>query len=573
MRASQPPDRWLGWLGLALALSAAALYVGLVVAQLGRPLLYDDANFAFAARAVAETGLPFGNQGWMSERGDFSQREQWALWHPPLYVYILGLAAKLGGPGEAILRIPGLLAGLASATLTFSLAGTLTAGNRAEKRLAGGVAAAMALVSPLFVQSTLVLDIDFAVLLPLTLLFLLAYLKLEGSPRAWLWLAPLFGLILWGKMTNPLPLLGAMLAWQVLRGQVWRALVHGAVIGVGGAALFAVTWAGVGTWLGFPLDMPFAVNLAQWEASADVARRAYVSPGAFLEGLQSTIMWLGPGLVAFGLVMVGIRAGQLTLRWEIRRVDLVLAVGLALVLGYVNKSAGWLPKYQVTLVPLLAAAGAPLLVLAVARPRQAVALAASTGAATALVAWVLVRDHWALQRVWVIPPIAGQWLLAILVVGMVLAAGWRVRAAPPVLLAGLALGWGVALSMVMARVPYSTTYWYGTSGTAEAAAWVDEHVAAGETYVAAKEVAFRARRTRYLDQETLQELLIRQRFDGTWAGAPIDSVVAWVREPYVESLLDRTLPSLGYSRTRQFGDYVVWQRAGAPGAPPIRRSR
>ena len=35
-------------------------------------LMYDDANFALAAKAVADTGLAFGNQGWMTERGDFS---------------------------------------------------------------------------------------------------------------------------------------------------------------------------------------------------------------------------------------------------------------------------------------------------------------------------------------------------------------------------------------------------------------------------------------------------------------------------------------------------------------------
>ena len=34
--------------------------------------MYDDANFALAAKAVADTGLAFGNQGWMTERGDFS---------------------------------------------------------------------------------------------------------------------------------------------------------------------------------------------------------------------------------------------------------------------------------------------------------------------------------------------------------------------------------------------------------------------------------------------------------------------------------------------------------------------
>ena len=54
-----------------LALGGARL-LALVGTQLGRPLMYDDANFALAAKAVADTGLAFGNQGWMTERGDFS---------------------------------------------------------------------------------------------------------------------------------------------------------------------------------------------------------------------------------------------------------------------------------------------------------------------------------------------------------------------------------------------------------------------------------------------------------------------------------------------------------------------
>ena len=43
----------------------------------------------------------------MSERGDFSQREQWALWHPPLYVYAEGLAARVGGWTPPVLRAAG----------------------------------------------------------------------------------------------------------------------------------------------------------------------------------------------------------------------------------------------------------------------------------------------------------------------------------------------------------------------------------------------------------------------------------------------------------------------------------
>ncbi len=79
----------------AAALAATLVYLAFVIPQVNRPLMYDDANFALAARAVADTGQPYGNQGWMSERGDFSQREQWALWHPPLYIYLLGLADRL----------------------------------------------------------------------------------------------------------------------------------------------------------------------------------------------------------------------------------------------------------------------------------------------------------------------------------------------------------------------------------------------------------------------------------------------------------------------------------------------
>src|SRR5207253_2198265 len=186
--------------------SAALVYLVLVGRQLGRPLMYDDANFALAARAVAETGLPFGNQGWMSERGDFLQREQWALWHPPLYVYADGLAARLGGWTPPVLRALGVTGGLATAALTYVLAADLTHGPREMKSVAGGLAAALVLVCPLVVQSTLVLDIDFPLLLPLTLLFVLLYARLEGAHRAWLWLAPLFALLLWSKMTNPVAL-------------------------------------------------------------------------------------------------------------------------------------------------------------------------------------------------------------------------------------------------------------------------------------------------------------------------------------------------------------------------------
>src|SRR5258708_21347997 len=196
--------------------------------------MYDDANFALAAKAVADTGLPFGNQGWMSERGVFSQREQWALWHPPLYIYADGLLARIGGWTPPVMRLLGVVGGLTTGVLTFLLAGDLTRGPLSMKRFAGGIAVVLVLLNPLVVQSTLILDIDFPVLLPLTLLFLWLYLRLEATTARWMWLAPVFGLLLWAKMTNPLPLVGIVLVWQILGGHLTRGVPHLVAIGVCG---------------------------------------------------------------------------------------------------------------------------------------------------------------------------------------------------------------------------------------------------------------------------------------------------------------------------------------------------
>src|SRR5207248_5429458 len=114
-------------------------------------------------------------------------------------------------------------------------------------------------------------------------------------------------------------------------------------------------------------------------------------------------------------------------------------------------------------------------------------------------------------------------------------------------LAGLALGWSVATDVLQATAPYATTYQYGTTGTVEAAQWLDTHLAPGETYVGAKELAIRTVDQRYVDQDTLLYFLDTGRgFDGEWQREPIRTVAAWKREQYVASLRERSLPALGY---------------------------
>jgi hypothetical protein len=362
-------------------------------------------------------------------------------------------------------------------------------------------------------------------------------------------------------------LIGVIFVWQLLRGHYVRAASHAVAIGLGGIALFGLSWLAIGRWLGFPLDMPFAVNLVQWQDSADIARRAYAGPGAFIEALQPTVLWLGPGLVALGLAGIAVRGGQLARAWRVRRADLLIGVLAVFVLGYVNKNAGWLPKYEVAFAPLLACLAGPLIAQAwCARPRLTLSIGFLVVLASGLVTRAMVRDDWALQRTWQIEPGAAAWLFGVVVLAAVLGLAWRAPAATAcAALAGLALGWSLALDVVQARASYATGYWYGTRGTVEAAAWVDAHLRPDQMYLSAKEVAIRTHDLTYVDQENIAySLSIGRVFDGTWAGQPLQALVTWQREPYVAELFAQAFPAAGFQETARFGDYVVY--VPAPGS-------
>ena len=87
------PERWLLAALLALCVVTAAH-------SAGRPFLFDEASFLSQARAMAESRVPDANMGYMGDRGRSTEREQYGLWQPPLYLYLLGLNVRLFGGDE-----------------------------------------------------------------------------------------------------------------------------------------------------------------------------------------------------------------------------------------------------------------------------------------------------------------------------------------------------------------------------------------------------------------------------------------------------------------------------------------
>lgn len=552
---------------IVLALLAAA-YLALLAPQLGRPLVYDDVNFAFAARAVAETGRAFANAGHMSDRWDFSQREQWALWHPPLYIYLLGLDFKLFGVSETSARLLGAAFGLGTALLTYLTGRTLAAGLGAAAEATGLLAAALYLLSPLATQSALILDIDGTVLTFVLVLISYVALRFPTSryPRARPALAALFALALWAKLTTPLGLLAALVAYRLLGGRVREAAYDLVVIGLGGGALFLVTWGPACLALQMPFDMPFAVTWLQLWLAADSTGAWRNSPAAAARALAPGLLWAGPYLVPLFLAAALTRARSLLLSRKVQAVDLLIGLGLLVYVVYLIKLAGGFPKYQVAMLPFWALAAAALvveLVGCIGRRDSLLALGAFG------LFFVYARS---LADAWVSgprPELGGELVVVPLLVAGALAVihhliGRRgLTRSVPLILSAFALAWGPAVVSRMGATDFSTTYFYGTRGQREAAEVLDGLVGPDEFYVASKDVAWYAANQRYVDQETLAYFVAIDggRFDGHLLGYDVRVLALW-QQPDSLKAHYRQLLGPGHDLVAERGDYAIWVRRG-----------
>ena len=547
----------------------AAVYLALVVPQLGRPLVYDDVNFAFAARAVANSGLAFANAGHMSDRWDFSQRDQWALWHPPLYIYLLGLQFKVFGASEVSARSLGVAFGLGTAALIYLTGRALVVGGARGAEVTGLLAAAFFLTSPLAIQSALILDIDGTVLT--FLLSVMAYVLVrfppERHPRSLPILAVLFAVALWSKMTTPLGLLGALVAARLLAGRWRQALREMLVVGLGGGALFLATWALACLLLRMPFEMPFAVTWIQLGLAADSTAAWRSSPAAAARALAPGLLWAGPYLALLFAAACAGRLGGYAASRKAQPVDFLLGFGVLVYVVYLIKLAGGFPKYHVAMLPFWAMGAAALIVEVVGRVGwwEAVLL----GCAGVVFGWYFhsLSDAWVFG---VNRELVGTLVAVPLMLGLVLAAVygcarrllWRGAAVVvPLICTAAALAWGPGVVSRMAVADHSTTYFYGSRGQREAAAVLDTLVRPDEFYVASKDVAWYATNQRYVDQETLEYFVRSQggRYEGELLGYDVRVLALWEQPDFLKAHY-RQLLAPGHDLVAQRGDYAVWVR-------------
>ncbi len=215
---------------LTIALIPWILYVAL---NISAPLRGDDLDFAQTAKAIAKTGLPLLSYG----EGDWSA---YGLWHPPLYVYLIGGAIRILGQTEAAVRSVGILCFLATAVLIYRFCHRLF-----KDPTIAAVGSGLFLVNPIMAQYTLILDIDNTVLMLLVTLFLYQAVRFweAMSVGRYIGLSLLFALTLWAKLTTPPFVLLSLALFSLSSRSGWKTgLRHTVIIGFVGTAVFLVTW-------------------------------------------------------------------------------------------------------------------------------------------------------------------------------------------------------------------------------------------------------------------------------------------------------------------------------------------
>jgi len=558
-----------GWplavLGAACLLAASLWLIG---GQIDKPFVYDDVSFVLGASAVAATGLPFGNQGYLLHL--VGQRDQWALWHPPLYVYALGLTVALFGDSERAPRGLSVLCMLVAAGFAFDLARRAVlsrSGSQHRALVAGVLAVALYALNPLAIQASMILDIDNTVLMLLIAAVVWLAVRLPGS---WslstiVGVACVYAVAIWAKSTSPLILTVALVFTRFFQAAGWRGALQALATIALGWTIFAMTWLGLSAALGMPTDYTIQVFKNEAIESGVSSADRLVSLQAFTMGVAPAILWLGP---FFCLLFV---AAGLPRLWSLLRgkgldaSDLLVVLGAAIYLAYIFKLAGNLPKYHSAMLPLWAAAAGALVAATAGRPTLAQYGVALVGGAL-LLAWYWERMAVSWGILWE-ASLNVDLIIVPLLIGLGIAALWAVLGrrnllgAVPVALFLLTVSWSLTLDLAQYGRTGSTTYYYDRHGQKEAAAAVEALLRPGELYVASKEVAWYTSNHNYVDQESWQHVtwdLNGGWYDDTYLGMPIRVLVLEIGEESLRWAYDGLLLRRGYRYAHEYGNFAVY---------------
>jgi hypothetical protein len=513
-----------------LASCAIILLFTLMSATIAHDSLHlDNADFAAASSAVANTGLP------IFYRGENDPTEL-ALWHPPLYVYLLGGWFKIFGVGPAQARTFGVLFTIVQGWMVLAMVATLF-GPAARSTIEPWFWA-IYLLDPYTLQATSMLDIDTTIYGPLLCWVLLATLRLnwragdvrQDTPSRWEYvqLIAAIALSLWAKLTTILLVIPFVFLLLLRPLGVWRAARLTVLATVAGVGMFLITYFGYGAVMHLNVKFTFGFLVSSFLTrmtrgssgnSGLVTRLSDMRKNA-QDMIPFMVRWTGllPWIALAGGVMV---AGRSAIRIQsLRAWDycLLLFLAGATTLYYCGQTTTWgeAPfKYVfvfwglVLVAPLMFVVKSELWTSHSVQPNVLKLWPTGTPLRLSLVlllavsAWYgryRLQDHpmreWRTAFGVVLPPA----LLLLPSIGKSLQNRPALGYARVASLLGICIWAGIqfGVALYQLQVPYSKTYNYGQAGMEETAAFLRANLSENDLFSSMKDLGYLTHR-RYFD--------------------------------------------------------------------------
>jgi hypothetical protein len=259
-----------------------------VIPFLGRPYVIDEAAFPYAAKGVSENWKPFFYNG-------ETRPNDLGIWHPPLYVYILGIWIKIFGFSPEIVRLFGIFCLVLTSLLIKKTIDLLR-----PKTLLPGLVGALVYISHYFViQSALIPDID-GTLLPLVIsIFIYVmtryyFCEIEDRKRMYFYALMALGLNFSTKLTTTMVLIAFFFILDLAKNKkILLGFLKTGFLALGGFFLFLSWW--------YPLAK---VNEIDWLEPINFTINSFrgksssTSLDLILESMisfpNSAIAWIGP---------------------------------------------------------------------------------------------------------------------------------------------------------------------------------------------------------------------------------------------------------------------------------------
>ncbi len=536
-----------------------------IAQQIHDPYVIDEAAFPFAAKGVATNGSPYFYNG-------ETRPTDLGIWHPPLYVYLLGLWIKLFGFGHIQVRGFGIICLITTIIFIYKTVRLFSSTNS----YAPSIASIFYCTHYFVIQSNLIPDID-GTLLPLVIslsLYAIAKLLVNSNERPYkeLFLISIsLGFSFSTKLTTPLLLFLPLIVVHIFRSKkIISSFLLTLAQMILGLFFFLMWWIPISKIQN--LDWTFPFRFTFQSAAAKSSGEGLLNQ--LLNSSQmpmSAISWIG-----FSSFILFLFASFLTIKVQDSKIKVYSISILAfsaiswLVYNSITGAPFTFPKYwNIGLIGISISTGLMMPAVQSIKSKK-VTLIISLFAITvfAFISWTThYRLSFTQSFVSLNPSVKVSGILIVLILATTFLVRSTVRQKKKiftyVLLMTSIVSINAGVSNAISNSNFSTRYYFGESGEKEVLTWLAENSNYRSVLFAAKDIGLESGIRFYEDAQILTSV-DEAKIPAFIDSSGINLIVIRELYDYSPQIYSAQLAAAvqGFKRVvnSDFGDFQIWEK-------------